>query len=172
MTDAAEPLSLAEQFRGRRLPTQVVTLPRDPDQHERAARALAGARWALEEARARGAADTAQERADVDAAQAALDAVEVLAVPLTALPPDEWEDLVDAHPPTAEDLAKGYQWDPRALRPHLLARAVVVPPGVPAPDWEALAKAGEITAGELSALFDTAVMLNLRGLSAAVGKGR
>lgn len=172
MSDAAEPQSLADQFRGRRLPTQVVPLPRDPDQYDRVARDLAGARWALEEARGRGAVDTAALRAGVDALQVELDAQPVLQVTLTALPPDEWEDLVDAHPPTEADQARGYQWDPRALRPHLLAAAVVVPAGQARPDWEQLAKSGEVTAGELAGLFDAAVMLNMRGLSAAVGKGR
>jgi hypothetical protein len=172
VSDAAEPLSLAEQFSGRRLRTQVVLLPLDPDEYDRIERELAGARWALEDARSRGMVDTAALRAAVDALQVELEAQPVLQVRLTALPADEWEDLVDAHPPTEADEARGYQWDPKSLRPPLLARSVVVPPGVAAPDWEHLAKSGEIGAGELEALYAAAVMLNVRGLSAAVGKGR
>jgi hypothetical protein len=163
--------TLAEQFAGRSLPTQVVALPRDPDAYQRLDRELAAAHWALEQARARGALDTSAERAAVQDLQDRVDDAPVLQVTLTALAPDRWEQLVDEHPPTPEDLARGYQWDPRAMRAPLLAAAVVLPDGQAPPDWDQMAKAGTITAGELASLFDAAVMLNMRGLSAAVGKG-
>lgn len=129
------------------------------------------ARWSLEEARARGAFDTAAERAVIDGLQADLDSLEVVRVKLTALPAPEWEELVAAHPPTQEKIAEGFQWDVATFRPALLT-ASVAPEDGPAPDWDLLAKEGRIIAGELNALFEAAVMLNMRGLSVAVGKDR
>lgn len=160
--------SLDDRLRDRKLPTQVVPLPVDADEHGRLSRELAAALWTLEEARSRGAVSTADDQARVEHLQARLDAVETIDVALTALPPDVWEGLVAQHPPTPEDLARGYQWDARTFRPALLALSVVGE----VVDWELRAKEGRITAGELQALFDAAVMLNMRGLSAAVGKGR
>lgn len=161
--------SLSEQFRGRKLPTQVVQLPANADEYQRLSRALNAELWTLEEARSRGAMDVRAERAAVDRVQAALDAEHIVEVHLSAIPPPVWEDLVAQCPPNAEDLARGYQWDVATLRPRLLTLAVT---DDDPPDWDKLAKEGEITAGELSAIFDAAVMLNMRGLSIAVGKER
>lgn len=114
------------------------------------------------------ALDTAAERAEVERLDAELDAAPVVEIKLSALPPDEWEELVALHPPTPENLALGHQWNTDTFRPALLAAAI----GPESPDWDLLAKEGRITAGELAGLFDAAVMLNVRGLSVAVGKGR
>lgn len=165
-------MGLADRIRGRTLPTQTVSLPVDPEGHAQVARDLAAAVWVLEEARARGAVDTAAQRARVDQLQAGLDTAEVVEVHLTALAPAVWEELVDAHPPTDVDAARGHQWDVRTFRPALLAAAVVVPEGDEVPDWDLMAKDGALTAGELTGLFEAAVMLNVRGLAVAVGKGR
>lgn len=162
--------SLEDAFASRKLPTQVVRLPVDADEYQRIARELAAAEWTLDEARSRGAVDTAAQRADVERLRAELDAAPAVEVKLTAIPPAEWEGLVAAHPPTPAELARGAQWDVPTFRPALLAVSVVT--DGPVPDWERLAKEGRMTAGELQALFDSAVMLNVRGLSAAVGKGR
>jgi hypothetical protein len=161
--------TLEEQFRGRKLPTQPVQLPADPDEFGRITRALSDARWALEEARTRNALDTVAERAKISRLETELDSLRVIEFTLTAIPPDEWEDLVAAHPPTPENLAIGHQWNTDTFRPALLAVSVA---GGEAPDWTRLAKEGLITAGELASIFDAAVMLNIRGLSVAVGKGR
>jgi hypothetical protein len=163
--------TLEEQFGRRKLPTQVVLLPADPDEYGRISRELAEARWVLEEARVRAAFDTGAERAEVARLEDALEELEVVRVTLSALPAPEWEALVAAHPPTPEKLAEGHQWDIATFRPALLSAAVIAA-GDRAPDWDLLAKQGKITAGELNTLFDAAVMLNMRGLSVAVGKGR
>lgn len=160
--------TLEEQFRRRKLPTHTVQLPADPDGYSRLARALSGARWVLEDARARSALDTAAERAEVERLEAELDAAPIVEVKLTALPPAEWEDLVARHPPTPENLALGHQWNIDSFRPALLAASV----GADSPDWDLLVKEGRMTVGELQGLFDAAIMLNVRGLSIAVGKER
>lgn len=161
--------SLEDAFRGRKLPTQVVPLPADADSYQRLSRALAAALWDLEEARQRGAVDTASLVANVEHLQQMLDDAPVVAVKLTALPPPEWESLVGEHPPMPEELAQGYQWHIETFRPALLERATVTDDGN-VPNWDALVKAGHLTAGELQGLFDAAVMLNVRGLTIAVGK--
>jgi hypothetical protein len=163
--------TLEEQFGRRKLPTHVVALPADPDEYGRISRELSEARWALEEARVRAAFDTGAERARVAQLEAELGELDVVRVTLSALPAPDWEALVAAHPPTPEKLAEGHQWDASTFRPALLSAAVLAA-GEQAPDWDLLAKQGKITAGELNTLFDAAVMLNMRGLSVAVGKGR
>jgi hypothetical protein len=160
-----------ERLRGRRLPTQCVRLPVDPDVWARLHRDHAAAVWALEDARARGKVDTGPERAAVAQLDAAIAAAEVVEVHLRALPPDEWESLVVEHPPTPDELARGAQWHVPTFRPALLAASEAAA-GHPATDWERLAKEGEITAGELASLFESSIMLNVRMLSDAVGKGR
>ena len=163
--------TLDEQVRVRKRPTHVVLLPADPDEYGRVSRLLSEAQWTLEEARARAAFDTAAERSRVESLDAQLRALPIVEVKLTAIPAPEWEALVAAHPPTPEKLAEGFQWDVYTFRPALLA-ASIAPEDGPSPDWELLAKEGKITAGELNSLFEAAVMLNMRGLSVAVGKDR
>lgn len=85
-----------------------------------------------------------------------------VAVVLRALPPGQWEALCDAYPAQGEDPAPGTV-DLRALRSPLLAASVVAPDGSPPRDpawWDALAKDGNVTAGELDALFGAAWDLN------------
>jgi hypothetical protein len=163
--------TLEEQFARRKRPTEVVPLPADPDEYARLERAITDARWALEDARARNPLETTAERATVERIEAELAALEVLEVTLVALPPDEWEELVALHPPTPEQQAQGFQWDKTTFRPALLTVSVRTENGV-AVDWARLSKEGQITAGELNTLYEAAVMLNMRGISASVGKGR
>lgn len=163
---------LAELFARRQLPRQTVPLPRDPQEFARLDREHSAAVWALAAARSGMAVDTVAERAAVAAAEAALQACPVLQVTLSALPPDEFDALVDEHPPTAEELARGHQWHRDTFQPALLARSVVQPEGHPPLDFAAMKKAGQVNAGEITDLFEVAVMLNVRRLSAAVGKER
>lgn len=167
-------MSLREQLRGRSLPTEVVRLPRDPAEHARRERALAAAQWALDEARASGGLDTAGLRARVADAQAALDEAPCLEVTLRTVPPPEWEALVELHPPTDEQQARGMQWNPATFRPALLVACVVTPDGedpLTADDWVQVVKAGELATGEFNTLCNAAVQLNLRSPASAVGKG-
>lgn len=95
-------------------------------------------------------------------------------VSLRCLAPDDWEDLIDAHPPDDEQRKQGWQWDVKAFRPALLAASVVTPDGeepLEVRGWTEVAEEGQLTAGELEELFGTAVNLNTRRPSVAVGKG-
>lgn len=167
-------MSLRDRLRARQLPTETVRLPLDPAAYARAERELDAATWALEEARARASVDVAELRARVASAREVFDACEVETVTVRALPPAEWEALLDEHPPTDEQRAAGAQWNLHSFRPALLAASVVPadgdePSGLD--EWEQFAKDGTLAAGELNALFNTAVSLNLRAPSSAVGKG-
>jgi hypothetical protein len=168
-------VSLLDRLRARELPSVTVGIPVDAVAYARLDGELAQATWRLEDARGRVGGDVAVLRAEQAAAQAALDACPVEAVVLRALPPAEWEALVDAHPPTEEQMNGGAQWNVATFRPALLAVSVVVDSDDDAmteSDWAALAKEGALAAGELGALFHAAVTLNLRGPSASVGKDR
>lgn len=94
-------------------------------------------------------------------------------VALRALLPAEWDALCEAYPATGEGVEPG-AIDSLAMRPALLAASVVAPEGSPPKDpawWEALAKRGGATAGELDALFNTAWVLNRRApMGAELGK--
>ena len=166
-------MGLGERLRARKLPTEIVRLPIDPSEYARAERDLETALWALEEARAGGSVDVAVQQARVDTARAVLDACECEQITLRALPPAEWETLLDMHPPTEDQRANGAQWNVTTMRASLLAAAVVPDEGddpLAEADWEQLAKAGSLASGELTALFNAAVRLNVRAPASAVGK--
>lgn len=164
-------MSLVERLHGRVLPTETVPLPANPDEYARLDRDLAAATWALEQARDRGSADVAALRAAVDAAQAALHAQPVVEVTVRALPPAVWEALVDECPPTEDERGRNLEWNVATFRPALLSASVVLADGEEPPDWELLAKEGQLTVGELNSLFTVAINLNYRGPARAVGKG-
>ncbi len=113
-----------------------------------------------------------QARARVEAAQAQVD--EAFAeIPLQALPPAEFEELMLAHPPTEAQKArnKDQQFDPDSLIPDLLARCAAET-GLTVDDWAGLVgKAGTVTAGERGALFDAAMQINDRSPEVRLGKG-
>lgn len=167
-------MGLADRLRARKVPTEVVRLPIDPAQYAQAERELEAATWTLEEARARGSADLADLQARVDSARVALATCECEELTLRALPPAEWEELLGLHPPTEEQRAAGAQWNVTTLRAPLLALSVVAAEGdetLSEADWEQLAKASALASGELTALFNAAISLNVRAPSSAVGKG-
>lgn len=87
-----------------------------------------------------------------------------VSVTLRALVPAEWDALCEAHPALDAD---GKPVDGavniRAMRPALLAASIVAPEGSPPKDpawWEALAKRGGVTHGELDYLNERAWALN------------
>jgi hypothetical protein len=167
-------MSLRDQLRGRSQPTEVIRLPLDPSAWTRVERELAALRWQLEEARSQGGRDTTALRARVEDAQARLDGLPCMEVTLRALPPPEWEALVELHPATEEQQTQGQRWNPTTFRPAVLAACVVTADGedpMSADDWEQAAKLGEIGVGEYNALFSAAVNLNLRAPASAVGNG-
>jgi hypothetical protein len=164
---------LGDRLRARKPPTETVRLPHDPAQYAQAERDLEAARWALEDARSRGYQDLSALRERVEVAQAALDGSACEVVTLRALPPSEWEALVDLHPATEEQQAAGRQWNTVSFRPALLAACVVPAEGedpLSEADWDVLAKDGALAPGELNTLFNAAVNINLRVPPAATGK--
>lgn len=167
-------MSLRDRLRERKPPTATVQIPVDPAAHLRAEAALSTASWELEQARVRGSVDVAELRARVGSARAVFDALEYELVTVRALPPAEWEGLVDLHPPTEEQRQTGLQWNPQSFRPALLAAVVVTPDGeepLTEVDWDVLTKEGSLATGELNVLVDAAVSINLRMPSTSVGKG-
>jgi hypothetical protein len=167
-------MGLADRLRARKPPTETVQLPLDPEAYAYAERELLAATFELEEARASGSADLARLQARVDAAKAKLDECECEEITLRALPPAEWEALLDLHPPTEEQRANGAMWNTTTFRPALLAASMVPAEGeepLSEADWDELGKAGSLAAGELIALFNAAVGVNVRTPSSAVGKG-
>lgn len=168
-------MGLADRLRARSHPTESVPLPLDPQAYARAERELLAAMAALEEARAEGVVDLDRLEARVDAAQVVLDTCEVEKVTVRALPPEEWEALVDLHPPNEAQRANGALWNITTFRPALLSLSVVPAEGeepLSEADWAALSKeAGALAAGELNALFNASVSVNFRTPSSAVGKG-
>lgn len=167
-------MGLGDRLRARKPPTETVRLPHDPAAYAQAERDLESETWALEDARARGVVDLSRYQDRVDTAQARLDECECERVTLQALPPAEWEALVEFHPATEEQQAKGGQWNIATFRPALLAACVVPADGeepLSETDWELLSKDGALSLGELNRLYNTAVDLNIRAPSSAVGKG-
>ncbi len=178
MTDAATSPAAApgqrERLRARALPTRTVHLPRNPVAHQAAVEELAAALSALVVV-GRGS-DRADAEARVLAARAVHDeaGVDVETFTLRCLPPPEWEALVDAHPPTDAQAAKGLSWDSAGFRPAVLAECVVPPVGdapYTAAEWVQFAADGRVSTGEQDLLVATAVLLNTRAVQLAVGKG-
>lgn len=165
---------LADRLRSRQLPRTVVHLQVEfSDEMDAAQAELAEATRDLHRFRDRGDPFLAEQaQARVDAAQARLD--EGFAeIPLRALPPAEFEELLLAHPPTEaqKQRNKDVQFDPDALIPALLAACAEVD-GMTADDWAQLVgKGGTVTAGEKNALFAAAMQVNDRSPEVRLGKG-
>lgn len=166
-------MSQRERLRARQLATQTVRLPRDPVAYAAAGEELAAAVLAAQQKPLRGTtAGDAQAR--VFSARRSLDEADVEVFTLRALPPAEWEALTALHPPTEEQSGKGWAWNAAALRPELLAAAVVPADGeaaYTAEEWREFARDGRVSAGEQDLLFATAVALNTRAVQVGPGKG-
>lgn len=92
---------------------------------------------------------------------------------LQALLPEQWDDLVLAHPPTEAQREQGAGLNVVTFRPALLAASVITPPGeepLTVKDWEELLVGGFLSAGEANALYNTAYLLNDRSPLVTVGK--
>lgn len=101
------------------------------------------------------------------------DALPVLAFEVRTLPPAAWEELVDQHPPTPEQQALDWGWDPRTLRIPALAAAVTLAGEAPltAQQWAEHVDAGRLSSGELDLLLGEVVRLNARASRVSLGKG-
>lgn len=76
---------------------------------------------------------------------------------LTAMRPDEFEELKAAHPPTAEQLKDDAEFNRDTLRPALLEACAAG--GLTARQWETRL-ADEFSAGERQEIFATALAIN------------
>ena len=171
---------LADRLKARQLPRTVVHLQVEfGDAMDAAQAELAEAARDLRRHADRADADpflVEQAQTRVATAQARVD--EGFAeIPLRALPPAEFEELMLAFPPTeaqkarAKEAKQEAQFDPDALIPALLARCAEVD-GMTVDDWSALVgKAGTVTSGEKAALFAAAMQINDRSPEVRLGKG-
>jgi hypothetical protein len=80
-------------------------------------------------------------------------------IQITALPPDQFEQLKAAHPPTSEDLKndEGAEWNRDSLRPVLLSACAEG--GLSADEWRALLE-DRFSKGERAEIFTTALAIN------------
>ncbi|MGD9989308.1 hypothetical protein [Pseudonocardia sp.] len=162
---------LWEQLQGRRQPTSTVRLPREPGPYAAAEDAWEEAARALQAAHAGGQppAEIAALQAAVDAAAEVLAEQPMLEFTVTAIPATDWEDLVAAHPPTAEQAKKGWVWNVSTFRPAVLS--IALEPTLSEHQWHAVAESGQVGLGEIDTLFGEVVKLSNRSPRVAVGKG-
>lgn len=94
-------------------------------------------------------------------------------VTVRALPGDEWDALVQLHPPTERQREEGWGWNLATFRPALLAACVVTPDGEePLTEVEWAELLVRSTVGDREALFGAAIDVNEnRWPGTDVGKG-
>ncbi|MBP2370222.1 hypothetical protein [Pseudonocardia parietis] len=145
-----------------------------------ALREFADADATLADAKLRNLADRGGLERRVEAARAALAPFYERLV-VRALPPDEMDALVAAHPPTDEDKAKAKErggdaaWNPATFAPALLGACVHPEDPDDAPlseqEWAELTSKGPVSSGELRYLLQTALDINDRSPDPNLGKG-
>lgn len=82
-------------------------------------------------------------------------------VTVRALPADEWDALVQLHPPTAEQAQGGWQWNIATFRPAVLAACVVSPADdeqLDANEWAQLLL--KMPVGDRERLYGAAIDVN------------
>jgi hypothetical protein len=166
--------SRRDRLRDRALPTTAVPLPVDPVAHALAQAQLERAENALAVAHARQVPDLEVHQRAVQLAEDALAALPVEVFQLRCLPPQRWDELVEAHPPTDEQRRAGWSWNVTTFRPVVLEACVLTPDGdepLTARHWVEVAEEGEMRVGELELLFAEAVQLNARQPRLDLGKG-
>ena len=104
----------------------------------------------------------------------ASEGAEPYTVTVRALRADDWDALVQLHPPTDEQRKQGWEWNLASFRPALLAACVVSPADVGEPldevEWAQLLLSMPI--GDRERLYGAAVDVNDHGWPGAdVGKG-
>ena len=87
-----------------------------------------------------------------------------------SLPPDEYEALVSAHPPTKEQQAAKEVWDEQTFAPALIA-ACAVDSDMTAEDWKAELASGRWSTSDKATLFIQALEANVVPRSVTVPKG-
>jgi hypothetical protein len=148
-----------------------VSIPDDTDGWDAAQEELQEAAAALLDAQRRGDRNEAEHQRRHDAAQAAVDAQEMIVFTVRALPPKQWEALVDEHP-AKDGATHGWDFDPDTFWGPMLEQAVTLDgePWTVVEQDEMLAN-GNLNVGERNTLINTAVRLNTRTVGANVGKG-
>jgi len=168
-------MSQRERLLGRRIPPERVTIRVDfSDAADVAYAEYESALRDLQLAESRNA-DLTDARARLAESSAALaEFQEVLVV--SPIPPADYEALIGEHPPTEQQQALNYRWDPDGFIPALLAACIgqELPPEDRMSekdwlDWTTTAAVG--AAGEVMALFAACLRVNDRSLDVHVGKG-
>lgn len=90
-------------------------------------------------------------------------------VTMTALPAADFEELMNAHQPTAEQREQGFGFNRETFFPALLSACVEGPESPE--DWAEMIHSGELVMGEVSTLCRVAMELNDRSPSVSLGKG-
>jgi hypothetical protein len=171
-------MSQRDRLLGRRIPPTPVAIrvgfSREADAafaaHEAAVRDLEA-----EQAAQSRSVDLAAAQARVNETQEALaEYQEILQV--SPIPPSQYDELIGEHPPTDEQRARHYSWNPDTFGPALLAACI----GQELPDSERMSEkdwiawaAGTASAGhaEYVLLVNTCLEVNDRTLNVHVGKG-
>lgn len=97
-------------------------------------------------------AEAGKDEDRIAAAQARLDSC-YETLHLEAMPADQWDDLLTAHPPTTEQEKRGLWCNPRTLLPAALV-VCVLDSEVTEQDWADYIGKGPMAPGEAIALFD------------------
>lgn len=164
-------MGLKDRFAQRQRPQETFPLRMDFGPESVAAeREFEAAAAELASARERGLPDVGALTRRVESARAAREQFyEFLTV--AALPPDEFDDLIAAHPPTDEQRAKDQRavWNHTTLVPALLAASI--DSDMTADDWAEVTSKGPVATGEVGALFNAAMRVNDRTPDPTVGKG-
>lgn len=124
-----------------------------------------------DDAAARAELATALDSSDEQRITAAREALAACYEPLhlTAMPPEDWDDLVTAHPPPEK--YKDRAWcDVGTFLPAALA-ACAATEDVTEADWADHVKQGAMSPGEVRALLDDLVALHDRSPTAEIPKG-
>lgn len=126
-----------------------------------------------DDAKARADLDAAQKAGDdeaVTAARAALDAC-YEQITLVAMPAEDWDALLEAHPPSDEKAKASGAWcNPMTLLPAGLV-ACVQDSELEEQDWAEYVVTGAMGPGDAVALLDKLTALHSRAVDDTVGKG-
>ena len=94
-------------------------------------------------------------------------------VQLRGLPAEEWEALVQLHPPVGAARDEGALWNVVTFRPALLAVSVLPDEGeepLSEQDWAEIIALKTMTSGEINSIYNRAVDLNSRTPDVDLGK--
>jgi hypothetical protein len=162
-------VSERERLLGRQLPATPFRLQVD---HTPAANTAAGELDA-----ARRAVQLAKDHGDdmlsaTTRLDAAVDAYEpyCLVLYVRVIPADLYEQIELEHPPSPDQAARGYQWDPATFAPALLEACV--DGDMTADDWAEMRRVGgRVATGEINALINLCLAVNDRTPDPYLGKG-